>query len=104
MSSITISLPPETYKRLEDQARRTGQAPETLSRELLETALHDREVTQSLTVRDVLQSAGRLRSLSTTLHEKIIAGVTLDEVRTILTRSAGPSLSAIIREHRGAQS
>lgn len=39
MSTIVIDLSPETYKRLEEQARKAGQAMEVLSRELLETAL-----------------------------------------------------------------
>ena len=43
MSSITIDLPLETYKRLEAQARKIGQDPATLSRELLEAALQARE-------------------------------------------------------------
>jgi predicted DNA-binding protein len=39
MNTITIDLSPETYRRLEAQAQRAGQAVEVLSRELLETAL-----------------------------------------------------------------
>ena len=39
MSSITIDLPADIYRRLEIQARRIGQDPATLSRELLESAL-----------------------------------------------------------------
>ena len=103
MNPLTIDLPPETYKRLEEHARRVGQAPEALSRELLETALHARETTESKTTRDVLQAAGRSRPLSTALHEKIIPGVTLEEVCTILTQASGPPLSDIIRDHRGAK-
>jgi hypothetical protein len=103
MATIIIDLPLDIYKRLEAQARRTGQAPEVLSRELLETALQAQEATPSPTVRDVLHAAGRLRPLSATLRRKIIPGVTLDEVRTILTQATGPSLSDIIREQRGAK-
>jgi len=103
MTTITIDLPPETYKRLEEHARRAGQTPEVLSRELLETALQARDAAQSRTARDILHAAGRLRPLSATLRRKIIPGVTLDEVRTILTQAAGPSLSDIIREQRGTK-
>ena len=103
MHTITIDLSPEAYKRLEEQAHSMGQAPEVLSRELLETALQAREAASSRTVREVLQTAGRLRPLSTALRRKIIPGVTLDEVRTILAQAAGPTLSDIIREHRGPQ-
>lgn len=95
-----IDLPPEIYKRLEDQARRAGKAPEVLTRELLETALQAREEARPRTAREVLQAAGRVRSLSETLRCKIIPGVTLDEVRMALTQATGPSLSEIILEQR----
>jgi plasmid stability protein len=104
MNTITIDLPPDTYKRLEEQARRAGQAVEVLSRELLETALKSHEASHPRTAREVLQAAGRARPLSETLRRKIIPGVTLDEVRTILSHAAGPSLSDLIQEQRGAKS
>lgn len=103
MHTITIDLSPEAYKRLEEQAHSVGQAPEVLSRALLETALQAREAAPSRTVREVLHTAGRLRPLSATLRRTIIPGVTLDEVRTILAQATGPALSDIIREHRGTQ-
>jgi len=101
MSSITIDLPVETYKRLEAQARSVGQDPATLSRELLESALEARESVQHRTARGVLQTAGRVRSLSTTLRDKIIPAVTLEEVRMIFKHAGGPSLGEIIQDQRG---
>ncbi|MFB0534662.1 MAG: hypothetical protein ACETWR_06740 [Anaerolineae bacterium] len=101
MSTIVIDIPPETYERLEEQARKAGKAPETLTRELLETALQAREEARPRTAREVLQALGRVRPLSETLRSKIIPGVTLDEVRIALTHAAGPSLSEIILEQRG---
>lgn len=103
MSTLTIELPPETYKRLEAQAQRVGQAPEVLGKELLESALRADELSHSRTAREVLQSAGRLRPLSPTLRNKIIPGVTLEEVRTILSHATGPSLSELIDEQRGTR-
>ena len=101
MSSITIDLPTETYKRLEAQARSIGQDPATLSRELLESALQARESVQSRTTREVLQAAGRVRPLSTTLRDRIIPAVTLEEVRMIFKQAGGPSLGEIIEDQRG---
>jgi len=101
MSVITIDLPAETYQRLEEQARRSGRAVEILSRELLETALQTYETVQPRTTREVLQAAGRVRSLSATLRSKIIPGVTLNEVRAILAQTTSPSLSEVIHEQRG---
>ena len=103
MNTIVIDLPSETYKRLEEKARKAGQALEVWSRELLETALASPEVGRRQTARTVLQAAGHTRLLSDTLRSKIIPGVTLDEVRAILSRAAGPSLSDLIEEQRGTK-
>jgi hypothetical protein len=103
MHTIQIDLSPEAYKRLEEQARKANQPPEKLGRELLETALQAHAISSSRTTREVLQAAGRVRALSATLRSKIIPGTTLDEVRTALTRAAGPSLSDLIREQRNQQ-
>ncbi len=102
MSTLTIDFPQELYKRLEEQARKEGQEPEVFSRALIEFALQAREAPRSRTAREVLQAAGRGHALSDTLRGKIIPGVTLDEVRHTLSQAAGPSLSDIIREQRGA--
>jgi hypothetical protein len=101
MSSITIDLPLETYKRIEAQARRIGQDPATLSRELLESALQARESAQPHTARGALLAAGRVRPLGMTLRGKIIPAVTVDEVRKILKQAGSPSLSEIILDQRG---
>ncbi|MBI2876294.1 MAG: hypothetical protein HYY20_05375 [Candidatus Tectomicrobia bacterium] len=103
MGAIVIDLPSETHKRLEEQARRAGKAPEVFSRELLETALQVCEEARPKTTREVLQAAGRVRPLSTTLQGKIIPGVSLDEVRIALNQSAGLPLSEIILEQRGSK-
>lgn len=52
-------------------------------------------------VREVLQGTGRLRELSPHLMEKIIPGVTLEQVREALGRAAGKPLSEIVIEQRG---
>jgi hypothetical protein len=101
MSTLVIDLPPETYKRLEERARQLGQAPEVLSRALLEAALQSSEAAQPTTARAVLEAAGRIRPLSAALRRKILPGTTLDEVRELLSQTAGPSLSDIIQAQRG---
>ena len=103
MPTITIDLSSETYQRLAAYARRVCQTPEVLGREWLEAALQACEAAPPRTARDVLQAAGRVRALSPTLRSKIIPGVTLDEVRTILAHTPGPSLSDIIQEQRGTK-
>jgi predicted DNA-binding protein len=101
MPTIVIDLSPEVYRRLEEEARQLGKAPEAFIRELLETALQAQEETRPRTAREVLQAAGRVHPLSDALRRQIIPGVSLDEVRRVLTEAAGPTLSAIILEQRG---
>lgn len=64
-------------------------------------ALEAYEAAPAPTAHEVLAAAGRLRPLSDALRNKIIPGVTLDEVRAILSQAAGPSLSDIIHAQRG---
>jgi hypothetical protein len=52
------------------------------------------------TTREVLEASGRVRPLSERLRQKIIPGVTLAEVRTVLAQSGGSSLSEIILNQR----
>ncbi len=103
MGTIMIDLPPETYKRLKEQARKASQAPEVFGQHLIETALRTPEATSPRTVREALYATGRARPLSKTLRRKIIPGITLDEVRAILAKAPGPSLSDIIEEQRGTR-
>ncbi len=101
MSTLVINVSPETYRRLEEQARNAGKAPEALTRELIEAALQDPKAPPHRTARDVLETLDRTRPLSEALRRRIIPGVTLDEVRTALAQAAGPSLSEIVLKQRG---
>ncbi len=98
MSKIVIDVPPETYKRLQEQARRVGKSPEALTRELLEASL--RTALQP-TPLEILRAAGRVGGLDTSLRRRIIPGVTLDEVRASLNNAGGPPLSEIVLGQRG---
>lgn len=101
MSTLVIDISPETYRRLEEQARDAGKAPEALSRELIEAALRESRPPVPKEARDVLEALDRVRPLSDTLRAKIVPGVTLDEVRAALTEASGRPLSEIVLEGRG---
>jgi hypothetical protein len=90
MNTLTIDLSPETYKRLEE---RTESGPSTGS-------AGERTPRNSAADRRTPSPANG--PLSPTLRNKIIPGVTLDEVRTILSQATGPSLGEIINEQRGS--
>jgi hypothetical protein len=100
VETIVVSLPSAAYERLRQRAEKVGQTPADLSRELLVAALELPAPPQK-TTREILQAAGLLSSLSPALREKIVPEVTLDEVRTALSRAGGPSLSEIIITQRG---
>ena len=101
MSTIVIDIPPETYKRLQEHARKAGRTPQAWTRDLLEAALAAHKQSQPTTAKEALQAAGQVESLSDALRRRIIPGVTLEEVRQALTQADGCSLSDIILEHRG---
>jgi hypothetical protein len=101
MNPLEIDLPNETRSRLELQARREGKTINELTRELIESGLRTCAAAEPKTTKEILQSMGRLSSLSENLRNKIIPGVTLDEVRAAMTEAGGPPLSDIIDEQRG---
>ena len=101
MSTIVIDVPPQTRKRLEEQARKVGKTVETLTCELIETALETCQEDRPGTARAALQAASRVRPLSDALRRKIIPNVPLNEVRLTLSQATGPSLSDLILQQRG---
>jgi len=104
---ITVRLPLIPYHRLQELAQQTGRTPESLTREIVERALQDTAASTSAppqTARQILEAAGRVRSLSPSLRQKIIPGVTLAEVRTALDKAGGPPLSEIILRQREPRS
>ena len=101
MSTLTLDIPSAVHEKLAEQAHHTGKRIEVLGSELLESALQAVEISQKKSIRDVLKTRGRIRSLGDKLNHKIIPGVTLEEVRNVLKRTDEPSLSQTILEQRG---
>ncbi|MEA3346309.1 MAG: hypothetical protein U9Q78_08760 [Chloroflexota bacterium] len=103
MSTLAIELSLETYQRLQERARRVGKPPESLIQDLVEKALREERMEKELgkSAREILQASGRVRPLSEALRRRIIPGVTLEEVRSALSRAGGPSLSELVLEQRG---
>jgi hypothetical protein len=103
---ITVRLSLIPYHRLQELARQAGKTTESLTREIVERALQETTspATTPRTARQILETAGRTRSLGPALQEKIIAGVTLEEVRTALDKAGGPPLSEIILQQRAPSS
>lgn len=101
VETLTITLPAEIYRRLEEQAKQTGKPPEQLTLEILEQILVPETRSTLRTAAEVLTSLGRVSPLSPQLQANIIPGVTLEEVQEALSRAGGKPLSEIIIEQRG---
>ncbi len=100
METLVVRLSSEAYQALQERAAREGKSPEALSGEVLEKALAEGS-DGALTPREVLEAAGRVRPLGPGLRQRIIPGVSLEQVRKSLSETEGPSLSTIIMEQRG---
>lgn len=103
MNTLVVDVSEETYRLLEERARSAGKAPEVLGRELIERALWGSNLPAPQSAREVLEMADRTRPLSDALRQRIIPGVTLDEVRAALVEAGGRSLSEIVLEQREAK-
>jgi plasmid stability protein len=102
METLVVKLSPEAYQALRERAARENKSVEALSSEVLEKALAEGS-DGALTVRAMLEAAGRVASLGPGLRQRIIPGVSLKEVRESLASAGGPSLSEIILEQRGSK-
>lgn len=91
METLVVKLSPEAYQAWRERAIRENKSIEALSSEVLEKALAE-ESDGALTVREILEAAGRVASLGPGLKQHIIPGVSLEEVRESLARAGGPSL------------
>ena len=101
METLTLTLPLDLRRRLQQKARETGKQPERLALEILEQVLSPESPITPRSSIEVFASLGRLSSLSPQLQKRIIPGVTLKEVQDALSKAKGKPLSEIIIEQRG---
>lgn len=103
MTTLTMELPPEAYRRLHEEAKRLGKPPQLVAQEwlvewLTEPALPTGSDCEK--VRQALRSAGLLTRLSPQLRRLADPTVRLEDVRAALARAGGSPLSEIILEQR----
>lgn len=105
MTTVTLELPPDVYRRLHDAAARVGKPVETVAQELLTEQLavaapipmSDRE-----RAAEALRAAGLLTELSPEEKQRAARSTTtLEEVQAALDRAGGKPLSELILEMRG---
>ena len=103
MSTLTVTLTPTIFRRLQERAERAGCPPARVAEELLAEQLaspaeKEREREQ---VARVLRRAGLLSELGPELRAQIDPTVRHEEVVAALARAGGKPLSQIVLEQRG---
>jgi predicted transcriptional regulator len=104
MTTLTVELPPEVYRRLHEEAHRQGKSPQLVAQEwLIErlSPLHPAPDSNREQVRLALRAAGLLVELSPGLHLRADPTVHLEDVEASLARAGGKPLSEIVLEQRG---
>ncbi|MBI3959149.1 MAG: hypothetical protein HY328_10090 [Chloroflexi bacterium] len=105
MNTLVITVADNTLHNLEQQAHSAGKSSAQIAAELIEdvfgSTVNGKEAENTKTIRDRLYETGLFEPLGDELRSLIIPGVTLAEVREILSSVEGPSLSEILDEHRG---
>jgi len=105
MTTLTLELPPEVYRRLHEEADRLGKPPQIVVQEWLSERLSmpipvsgssEREQ-----ARQALRAAGLLAEQSSHLHQCVDQKVRLEDVEAALARAGGKPLSDIVLEQRG---
>jgi predicted transcriptional regulator len=104
MTTLTVELPPEAYRRLHEEAHRQGKSPQLVAQEwLIERLAPLRSAPDSTReqVRLALRAAGLLVDLSPDLRLHANSTIQQEDVEASPARAGGKALSEIVREQRG---
>ncbi len=103
MSALVIDLKPALRERLRAVAKQAGKREEELAAEWLDERLAEQPaLNEQARGIEVLRQAGMLTELGPELKKRAArAHLTLDEVREIMARGEGMSLSELVLEQRG---
>jgi len=104
MTTLTLELPPEVYRRLHEEADRLGKPPQVVVQEWLIERLSvpilapesEREK-----ARQALRATGLLVEQRPHLRRRVDQKVHLEDVEAALARVGGKPLSEIVLEQRG---
>jgi len=105
MTTLTLELPPEVYRRLHEEADRLGKPPQIVVQEWLIERLSvpipvpdsgEREK-----ARRALRAAGLLVEQRPRLHRRVDQKVRLEDVEAALARVGGKPVREIVLEQRG---
>jgi aryl-alcohol dehydrogenase-like predicted oxidoreductase len=109
MTTLTLQLPPEAYRRLHEEAHRQGKSPQLVAQEWLIERLSPLNPANPVNpasastreqVRRALRAAGLLVGLSPDLRRRADPTVQPEDVEASLARAGGKPLSEIVLEQR----
>ncbi len=107
MTTLTLEIPSNLYRRLYEEANRLGKSPQVVAQELLAERLATATPVaedEGEKARQILKKAGLLTELSPNVRRRAEASTaTLEEVRAALDRVSGKPLSEIVLEQRGSK-
>jgi hypothetical protein len=102
MTTITLDLPPDVYRRLDDEANRLGKPIEAVAGELLAGQLTTAPLSERDRATEVLRAAGLLSEPGPEMKARAARSTaTLEEVQAALAKGIGKTLSEIVIEQRG---
>ena len=102
MTTITLDLPLDVYRRLNDEANRLGKPIEAVAGELLAGQLTTAQLNERDRATEVLRAAGLLSEPGPEMKARAAhSTATLEEVQAALAKGSGKTLSEIVIEQRG---
>jgi len=104
MTTLTLELTPEVYRRLHEEADRLGKPPHVVVQEWLTERLSaplPGSDSEREKVRQALRTAGLLVEQYPRLRRYVDQKVCLEDVAASLARVGGKPLSEIVLEQRG---
>jgi hypothetical protein len=101
MTTVTLDLPPDTYRRLNEEAHRQGKPIEAVAEALLAEQLAA-PLSERDRATELLRAAGLLAEPGPEMKERATRSTaTLAEVQAALAKGTGKTLSEIVIEQRG---
>lgn len=102
MTTLTIELAPDIYRRLREAAAQQGKPVKELAEEWIAERIQPAQQSERERAREVLRAAGLLTELGPELKKRAAeATMTLEEINDAFARAGGKPLSEIVIEQRG---
>jgi len=104
MTVLTLNVPPEVHRRLDEEASRLGKPLQAVAEEWLAERMAPPTATPSSDrerAHQALCAAGLLAELGPNLRSRADSMVRLEDINVALGRAGGKTLGEIVLEQRG---